>query len=188
MSSALEVVRVPCLSDNYAWLVRDAATGATAVVDTPEVAPIVAALEERGWTLTHILNTHHHADHVGGNLELKEKYGCIVVGPMIDERITGRDVGVSDGDTYEFGSQRARVIFTPGHTRGHIVYHFEDARALFSGDTLFAMGCGRLFEGTPGQMWDSLQKLLALPDDTTVYCAHGERQCAWGASMVFRRV
>lgn len=169
----LEVHMFPCLSDNYGFLIHDAEADVTAVVDTPEVAPINAALAEKGWRLTHILNTHHHFDHAGGNESLKKEWGCTVVGAANDAgRIPGIDVRVTDGDTYEFGNHTARVLEVPGHTTGHIAYYFADDGIAFVGDTLFALGCGRLFEGTPQQMWTSLRKLMALPDDTTVYCAH----------------
>lgn len=171
--SSVEVEMFPCLSDNYGFLLRDTATGATAAIDTPEVGPILEALERRGWLLTHILNTHHHGDHAGGNIELKRRTGCTIVGPLRDaERIPGIDVGVDDGDSFELGASCLEVFATPGHTRGHIVYLLREARIGFVGDTLFALGCGRLFEGTPGQMWASLQKILAWPDDTRIYCAH----------------
>ncbi|HEY5646458.1 MAG TPA: hydroxyacylglutathione hydrolase [Pseudomonadales bacterium] len=169
----LEVHMFPCLEDNYGFLVHDASAGVTAVIDTPEVAPINAALEEKGWRLTHILNTHHHFDHAGGNEALKARWGCTVVGAANDaERIPGIDVRVADGERLDFGSTSALVLEVPGHTRGHIAYYFEEDGIAFVGDTLFALGCGRLFEGTPEQMWSSLQKLMALPDDTVVYCAH----------------
>jgi len=170
---SLDVHMFPCLSDNYGFLLHDSETGATAVVDTPEVEPINAALAERGWQLTHILNTHHHPDHAGGNLALKERWGCKVVGAADDaERIPGIDVRVAEGDTVEVGSHSATVIEVSGHTVGHIAYYFADDGVAFVGDTLFALGCGRLFEGTPAQMWSSLKKLMALPDDTVIYCAH----------------
>jgi hydroxyacylglutathione hydrolase len=172
-SAGLEVHQFPCLEDNYGYLVRDTATGTVAAIDTPSAAAIREALGQKGWKLDYILNTHHHADHAGGNLELKELTGCRIVGPRADaDRIPGIDIRLGDGDVFELGSCRATVYDTPGHTRGHIVYVFAEDHAAFVGDTLFALGCGRLFEGTPAQMWDSLQKLLRLPDDTRVYCAH----------------
>ncbi|HEX6993054.1 MAG TPA: hydroxyacylglutathione hydrolase [Gammaproteobacteria bacterium] len=171
--SEIQVHMFPCLADNYGFLVHDPDTGATAAIDTPEVAPILRELDARGWALTYILNTHHHGDHAGGNLEIKAKTGCRIIGPKSDAaRIPGIDIGVSDGDELELGSRRVVVHETPGHTRGHIVYHFPDDRIAFVGDTLFAMGCGRLFEGTPAQMWASLGKIAAWPDDTRLYCAH----------------
>jgi hydroxyacylglutathione hydrolase len=169
----LEIHQIPVLSDNYVYLAHDAATGKTAVVDPAVHEEVFAALDEKGWTLTHILNTHHHADHTGGNLAIKERTGCTIVGPRADrDRIPGIDVEVGDGDTYALGDSVARVFDVPGHTRGHIAFWFEESDALFCGDTLFALGCGRLFEGTPQQMWTSLSKLKALPPDTKVYCAH----------------
>ena len=171
--SELEIHMFPCLTDNYGYLLHDAGSGVTAAVDTPDAEEIAAQLDAKGWRLTHILNTHHHGDHVGGNLALKEWSGCTIVGPGPDAaRIPGIDVLVGDGDTYDFGQARAQVFFVPGHTRGHIAYWFKDHDALFCGDTLFALGCGRLFEGTPQQMWNSLSRLRALPDSTRVYCAH----------------
>jgi hydroxyacylglutathione hydrolase len=169
----IEIHQFPALNDNYGYLVHEPSTGATAAIDTPEVAPILKALDEKGWKLTHILNTHHHFDHAGGNAELKEKTGCMIVGPKGEqELIPGIDRAVGEGDIVELGAARARVIDVPGHTRGHVAYHFAEDRVVFVGDTLFALGCGRLFEGTAEQMWTSLSKLMALPDDTTVYCAH----------------
>jgi len=169
----LEIFMFRALQDNYCYLVRDPETDTTAVIDTPEVAAIEAALAATGWSLDYILNTHHHWDHAGGNLELKDRTGCEVVGPRADrERIPGIDIDLGDGETFDLGWRRARVFDTPGHTRGHICFHFENDAVAFTGDTLFAMGCGRLFEGSAEQMWNSLQKLLAWPDDTRVYCAH----------------
>lgn len=171
--AALEVHQIPCLSDNYGYLVHDPDTGMTATIDTPEVEPINAALKDKGWKLTHILNTHHHFDHAGGNEELKKEWGCVIIGSRSDSgRIPGIDVEVDDGESFEFGSHQVQVFDVSGHTIGHIAFYFADADVLFSGDALFALGCGRLFEGTPEQMWTSLQKLAALPDQTTVYCAH----------------
>ena len=169
----LEIHQIPVLSDNYVYLAHDAGTGATAVVDPATTDEVFAVLDDKGWTLTHILNTHHHMDHVGGNEVLKEATGCTIVGPRADaDRIPGIDVQVGDGDTYALGNSVARVYDVPGHTRGHIAYWFEDSDALFCGDTIFALGCGRLFEGTPAQMWDSLSKLKVLPPETKVFCAH----------------
>ena len=169
----IEVHQFPCLNDNYGFLVHDVETGNTATVDTPEVGPINAALEEKGWQLTHILNTHHHFDHAGGNEELKERWGCTIVGAANDaHRIPGIDVIVSDGDSFALGGSNAHVFETPGHTTGHIAFYFAEDGVAFVGDTIFALGCGRLFEGTPDQMWTSLSKLMALPDETVVYCAH----------------
>ncbi len=169
----LQIHQFPCLSDNYGFLIHDSEHQVTATIDTPEVGAIEAALAEKGWTLTHILNTHHHFDHAGGNLELKEKTGCQIIGPRAEAaRIPGIDTPVGDGDQVSFGGFTAKVFDVPGHTSGHIAYWFESENVAFVGDTLFALGCGRLFEGTAAQMWTSLQKLMALPDDTVVYCAH----------------
>ncbi|MDJ0929156.1 MAG: hydroxyacylglutathione hydrolase [Gammaproteobacteria bacterium] len=170
----LQVHMFGCLRDNYCYLVHDTDSGLTGVVDTPAVAAIMQALDETGWRLDFILNTHHHWDHAGGNLELKQQTGCKVVGPRADAgRIPGIDIEVGEGDVFELGSSGAIVYDTPGHTSGHIVYHFTDAGVAFVGDTLFSLGCGRLFEGTAGQMWASLSKLRdRLPDETLIYCAH----------------
>lgn len=170
----LEIVQIPVLNDNYVYLIHEPQSGDTAVVDPAVEDEVVAELEKRGWTLTHILNTHHHWDHTGANLALKERYyGLKIIGPAAErERIPGLDVAVAEGDQAHLGDVAADVYDVPGHTAGHIAYHFADDAALFCGDTLFAMGCGRLFEGTPDQMWQSLSKFLRLPDDTRVYCAH----------------
>jgi hydroxyacylglutathione hydrolase len=169
----LIVHQIPCLKDNYGYLVRDSVSGLVASIDTPEVAPINAACAELGWKLTHVLNTHHHFDHAGGNLELKAQWGLTIVGPRADrDRIPGIDVEVGEGDVFALGAARAHVYDVPGHTRGHIAWHFADDGVAFVGDTLFALGCGRLFEGTPEQMWASLSKILAWPDATRLYCAH----------------
>lgn len=163
----------PCLADNYGYLLHDADSGMTAAVDTPDAKAIMAELDAKGWQLTHILNTHHHADHAGGNLRLKERTGCRIIGPRADaKRIPGIDVEVGEGDVFELAGHRVEVHDTPGHTRGHVVYHLPDDGVAFVGDTLFAMGCGRLFEGTPAQMWSSLQKVLRWPPATRLYCAH----------------
>jgi hydroxyacylglutathione hydrolase len=169
----LEIEQIPVLKDNYVYLVREPASGAVAAVDPSVHEPVLARLAAKGWTLTHVLNTHHHADHTGGNLGLKSATGCTIVGYRHDaERIPGIDIRVDDGESYEFGAQSAKVIAIPGHTRGHIAFWFGDSKTVFCGDTLFALGCGRLFEGTPAQMWTSLGRLRALPDDTMVYCGH----------------
>lgn len=169
----IEVHMFGCLNDNYGFLLHDEDSQLTATIDTPEVGPINAALEQKGWTLTHIFNTHHHFDHAGGNEALKARWHCTVVGAAIDaERIPGIDQQVKDGETFQFGSSRVQVLEVPGHTSGHIAYYLPDDGIAFVGDTLFALGCGRLFEGSPAQMWRSLSKLMALPDETVVYCAH----------------
>ena len=169
----IEIVRIPALSDNYIWLAHDPASGETVVVDPAEAGPVLAALDRLGWRLTHILNTHHHGDHVGGNRELKDRTGCTIVGHARDAaRIPGIDVRVGDGDTVSLGNASARVIAIDGHTVGHIAYWFADAAALFCGDTLFSLGCGRLFEGTAAQMWTSLGRLRDLPAETRIYCGH----------------
>lgn len=163
----------PCLKDNYGFLLHDPETGETATIDTPEAGKILAEAEAKGWTITQIWNTHWHPDHAGGNAEIVAKTGARVVGPREVDRIgAAPDRILHEGDTVELGGLRARVIETPGHTLGHIVFHLAEQKIAFVGDTLFALGCGRLFEGTPAQMWDSLGKLRALPDDTVVYCAH----------------
>ncbi len=169
----LTVLQLPVLNDNYIYLLHDPVSAETAVVDPAVAQPVLDVLEQKGWRLTYILNTHHHSDHVGGNSELKQKTGCTVIAALSDQpRIPGFDRGVVDGDVITLGRHSAKVISTPGHTSGHIVYHFADDNLLFCGDTLFVMGCGRLFEGTAEQMWQSLQKLKALPESTQLYCAH----------------
>jgi hydroxyacylglutathione hydrolase len=169
----LEIERLPLLSDNYAWLLLDPDTGASGVVDPGEAAPVLARLEALGRGLDWILATHHHGDHIGGSRELKARTGCRMAGPRADAgRIPGLDVLLAEGDRFSFGSREAEVIETPGHTRGHITFWFAADRALFCGDTLFALGCGRLFEGDAATMWRSLGKLKALPDDALVHCGH----------------
>jgi hydroxyacylglutathione hydrolase len=169
----LNIHLVPCLNDNYAYLVHEPSKNLVAVVDPSEAPPVRKALQHHGLKLTHILNTHHHMDHTGGNIALKEEFGARVVGPRADrERIPGIDEEVGEGDVWTFGNAKARVFDIPAHTKGHIAFWFEADKAVFTGDTMFAMGCGRLFEGTPAQMWSSLSKLAALPPDTRVYCGH----------------
>ncbi|MAE95418.1 MAG: hydroxyacylglutathione hydrolase [Deltaproteobacteria bacterium] len=169
----LEIHQFLCLSDNYGFLVHDADSGVTGCIDTPEVAPILAALDETGWSLTHILNTHWHPDHAGGNLEIQGKTGCQIIGPRDEqERIPGIQTAVGDGDVIDFGGHTVKVFDVPGHTSGHVAYWFPDDGVSFVGDTVFALGCGRIFEGTPELMWSSIQKLMALPPETLLYCAH----------------
>ena len=171
--SQLEIVQIPVLEDNYVYLAHDPPSGATAVVDPAVADPVLAAARQRGWRISHILNTHNHGDHVGGNRAIQEATGCRIFGFGPDSaRIPGITDRVEDGEIVPLGEARAEVMFVPGHTRGHIAYWFAESRALFCGDTLFALGCGRLFEGSPQQMWPSLSKLRALPDDVRVYCAH----------------
>ncbi|UOA10427.1 hydroxyacylglutathione hydrolase [Methylobacter sp. S3L5C] len=169
----LDILQIPVLTDNYIYLLHDPVSGETAVVDPALAQPVLNVLDEKGWRLTYILNTHHHWDHVGGNLKLKQKTGCQIIAAQADrERIPGIDRGVSENDIISLGQHQTKVIATPGHTSAHIVYHFAKDGALFCGDTLFVMGCGRLFEGTSEQMWTSLQKLKALPSATQIYCTH----------------
>ena len=169
----IDIRQFACLSDNYGYLVHDRETGATAAIDTPDAEAINRELSAAGWKLTHILNTHHHWDHVGGNLALKEKWGCTITGPKGEaDKIPGIDQPVGEGDDILLGASKASVHTTPGHTLGHIIYHFADDSAAFVGDTIFAMGCGRLFEGTAEQMWSSLSMIAALPPETKLYCAH----------------
>jgi hydroxyacylglutathione hydrolase len=170
---SVEVRLVPCLSDNYAVLLRDSASNMVAAIDAPEAEPIVKALEEAKWKLTHILVTHKHADHIQGIPSLKDRYKPKVIGPRAEAGdIPTLDEKVGEPDTVEVGSLRARVFDTPGHTSGHICYWFDKEKILFSADTLFALGCGRPFERPAAVLWDSLLKLRKLPDDTTVYCGH----------------
>lgn len=167
----MEITAVPAFSDNYIWLVHDEQSGETAVVDPGDAAPVLAAAQNRGWRIGQIWNTHWHPDHTGGNLALKQATGCTISGPQ-SGRIPGRDVDLSEGSEVRIGNHVGRVIEVPGHTLDHVALIFEDEGVAFVGDTLFAMGCGRLFEGTPQQMHKSLQKLCELPASTKLYCAH----------------
>ncbi len=169
----MEIALVPLLTDNYAYLLHDSKSKETAIVDPSEAAPVLAAASARGWRLTHVLNTHHHPDHSGGNLGIKQATGCKIVGPAPDrERIPGIDVALDEGGKFRLGDAEAEVLFIPGHTKGHIAFHFRGEKAVFCGDTLFSLGCGRMFEGTPPMMWASLDKLRKLPGDTRIYCGH----------------
>jgi hydroxyacylglutathione hydrolase len=168
----LTVRQFPCLSDNYGFLARDEATGMVACIDTPDADAILAELNKLGWKLSLILNTHWHPDHAGGNAAIKAATGATVIGPKEVERISPVDRLVEDGAVVELGETRLEVMDTGGHTLGHITYFDAADQIAFVGDTLFALGCGRLFEGTPEQMWTSLSRIAALPDDTAVYCAH----------------
>jgi len=167
----MEIVAVPAFSDNYIWLVHDQTSGETAVVDPGDATPALAEAERRGWTIGQVWNTHWHPDHTGGNREVKAATGAIISGPA-KETIPGIAVRLSEGDEIRLGEHRGRVVEVPGHTLGHIALVFEDEQVAFVGDTLFAMGCGRLFEGTPEQMYRSLQRITALPENTRLYCAH----------------
>ena len=169
--SPLEIDLFACRSDNFGLLLHDPATGATASVDAPEEQPILDALARRGWRLSHILTTHHHNDHVAANDALKRRFGVTIIGPA-RETIPGIDRKVDGGDSFDFAGRRVEVIATPGHTVGHICFHLPEEKLLFAADTLFALGCGRIFEGTPAGMWDALSRLAALPDETTVYFGH----------------
>ncbi len=170
---AADIRTFTCLSDNFGYLIHDPETKATASVDAPAAGPVIAALEREGWTLSDILITHHHHDHVGGVAELKQKYQCRVVAPHDNTtKIADVDLRVSHGDVIKIGNLLARVLETPGHTLDHISYVFDSEKALFAADTLFSIGCGRVFEGTYPMMWDSLLKLRALPDDFNLYCGH----------------
>ena len=169
----LEIVTIPCLSDNYAFLAHDATSGQTALVDAPEAGPILAELEARGWSLSHILLTHHHWDHVDGVTGILEKHPAKVIGAAADaHRLPPLDQQVSEGDTFEIGGEPVQVLDVSGHTVGHIAFYMPESAAVFTADSLMALGCGRLFEGTAAQMWASLSKLAALPDETIVCSGH----------------
>jgi hydroxyacylglutathione hydrolase len=167
----LEIHQFPCLSDNYGVLIRDG--DAVAAIDAPDAKTVAAALKEKGWRLTHILTTHHHGDHTAGNLPLKAETRCTIIGPRAEAaKVPGLDQAVGEGDTFKLGTHEVRVLDTPGHTAGHISYVIPSADVAFVGDTLFAIGCGRVIEGNAEMMWASLQKLMALPKATAVYCGH----------------
>lgn len=167
----LEIVTIPCLSDNYAYLVNG--PDGVAVIDAPEAAPIIAALDARGWTPGVIMLTHHHHDHVGGVAELREKYGCMVMGPKAEQdKLPPLDMALPDGMKGGSGDGAMEVIAVPGHTLGHVAYYYPQGGAVFTADSLMALGCGRVFEGTTDMMWDSLSKLAALPPETMVYSGH----------------
>jgi hydroxyacylglutathione hydrolase len=169
----LEIIRIPVLSDNYVWLVHEPESKETMVVDPAVADPVLAEAAKRGWTITQIWNTHWHPDHTGGNAAIKEATGCHITGPEAErERIPTLDTMVEGGDTVALGAVTAEVIDVPAHTAGHIAFHIPSEKVAFVGDTLFAMGCGRLFEGTAAQMYDNMRKLEALPDSTKIYCAH----------------
>ncbi|WP_095588579.1 hydroxyacylglutathione hydrolase [Actibacterium ureilyticum] len=167
----LDIVTIPCLSDNYAYLVKG--PDGVCLIDAPEAGPVIAALDARGWSLRAILITHHHHDHVGGVAELRARYGCKVMGPKAEEsKLPPLDMALTEGMNGGTGESYTVPLHVPGHTAGHMAYHFPRANAVFTADSLMVMGCGRLFEGTPEMMWDSLCKLAALPDETRVYSGH----------------
>jgi hydroxyacylglutathione hydrolase len=169
----LEIHQFPCLSDNYGVLIRDAEHNVVAAIDAPDAKAVAAALQAKGWRLTHILTTHHHGDHTAGNLALKGETKCTIIGPRAEAaKVPGIDKQVGEGDTFKFGGHEVRVLDTPGHTAGHISYVIPSAGVAFVGDTLFAIGCGRVIEGNAQMMWASLEKLMALPKETAVYCGH----------------
>ena len=170
---ALDIFAVPAFADNYLWLIHDEDSGETAVVDPGDPAPVLAEAERRGWRITKILNTHWHPDHTGGNLAIKQATGAEIWGPAGENgRVPGLDHPLAEGDRISIGGHSAEVWEVPGHTLGHIAYIFADDEIAFVGDTLFAMGCGRLFEGSPEQMHRSLGRLAELPEATQLYCAH----------------
>jgi hydroxyacylglutathione hydrolase len=169
----LTIHQFPCRSDNYGVLIHVPGANLTASIDTPDPEPIRKALAERGWTLTHIFTTHHHGDHTAGHEALKAETGCTIIAPEKEaSRIPGVDKGVGQGDEFDFGGHRVLVLETPGHTAGHVSYWLPDDGVAFVGDTLFSLGCGRLFEGDGEMMWNSMQKIMALPKETILYCGH----------------
>ena len=169
----LEILTIPCLQDNYAFLAHDTASGTTALIDIPEAAPILAALDAKGWSLDLILVTHHHWDHVEGLKDVLAKHPAQVIGNAADkDRLPPLDVALNDGDSLSIGAESGVMFDVSGHTIGHVAFHFPDSKAVFTADSLMAMGCGRVFEGTKPQMWDSLSKFLKLPTDTIIYSGH----------------
>jgi hydroxyacylglutathione hydrolase len=171
--SKLEIHQFPCLSDNFGVLIRDAGSGQVAAIDAPDAKAVAGALASKGWKLTHIFTTHHHGDHTDGNLALKAETKCTIIGPRGEAaKVPGIDRQVGEGDKFAFGEHEVRVLETPGHTAGHISYWIPSAGVAFVGDTLFAIGCGRVIEGNAQMMWSSLEKLMALPKETSVYCGH----------------
>jgi len=173
MANAIEVVRIPALDDNYIWLVHDSRSQQTVVIDPAVADPVLAEASLRGWHIDQIWNTHWHADHIGGNAAIQEATGASIAAPKKEaDRIPNADIWVDEGTVLLLGDEIAVVWAVPGHTLGHVAFHFEKHDLMFVGDTLFAMGCGRLFEGTPEQMWSNMRRLAALPDDTLIFCAH----------------
>ena len=168
----IEVVAVPALADNYIWMFRDPASGSVAVVDPGQDSPALAAAAERGWTITHILNTHWHPDHTAGNAGIQAATGAPIIAPAEAEKVSAVDRVIAEGDRVTVGELESEVWDIPAHTAGHIAFYFEAAKMIFVGDTLFAMGCGRLFEGTAAQMFANMQRFAALPDDVMIYCGH----------------
>jgi hydroxyacylglutathione hydrolase len=169
----LEIYQFPCLSDNYGVLIHDAARHVTASIDAPSADAVTAALAHKGWKLTHILTTHHHADHTDGNLALKAATGCTIIGPKAEAaKIPGIDKQVGEGNSFAFGGFEVRVLETPGHTAGHISYWIPEAKVAFVGDTVFSLGCGRVIEGTMEMMWTSIAKIAQLPPETMLYAGH----------------
>ncbi|GAA4039997.1 hydroxyacylglutathione hydrolase [Parerythrobacter jejuensis] len=168
----LQIHQFPCLSDNYGFLIHDPDSGETAAIDTPEAKVYLAEAEKRGWAITQIWNTHWHPDHAGGNEDIKQTTGCTIVAPQEVEKLSPIDTLVAHGDTVSLGGFNAQVIDVSGHTNGHIAFYIPEAGVAFVGDSVFALGCGRMFEGEPAQFWKSLERIKALPPETMLYCAH----------------